>query len=155
MRQWWIGLCILVLISGCTGTKETRRSNRAARKLERLVEKFPELSRKDTAEAVVTYIKPRTTLAVSIPLNSPDSMSWRSDDARLIRVVKNDSIFYTVICDTVRITQEVRIPYETIQPTKYLPLPLKWWQLALMWLGGLSLVFLTVKVILSTLARKL
>jgi hypothetical protein len=143
-RRYVVYFLVLLLI-GCSGTKETRRSNKAARKLERLVYKFPELEVKDTLRATVKYIKPKTTLEIKTGKHLPDSISWRENDAQLIRVVRNDSVFYTVICDTIHITQEIEIPYKTIQPIKYLPLPLKWWQKILIFLG---VVFLAQMLIL-------
>lgn len=143
-RRYFVYFLALLFI-GCSGTKETRRSNKAARKLERLVEQFPELQVKDTLRATIKYIKPKTTLEIKTGRYLPDSISWRENDAQLIRVVRNDSVFYTVICDTIRITHEIEIPYETIQPVQYLPLPLKWWQKVLIFLG---VVFLAQMLIL-------
>jgi hypothetical protein len=149
-KRRYVVYFLALLLIGCSGTKETRRSNKAARKLERLVYKFPELEIKDTLRATVKYIKPKTTLEIKTGKHLPDSISWRENDAQLIRVVRNDSVFYTVICDTIHITQEIEIPYKTIQPVEYLPLPLKWWQKILIFLG---VVFLAQLLILRLKRR--
>ena len=125
-----------------------RRLKRGSKKLERLVDKYPELQIKDTVWATVNYVKPKTVIDIEMPVNQlPDSFIWRNGDARLIRVVRGDSVFYTVICDTVTVTNRVEIPVDRVQPVKYVDKPLKWWQVGLMWIGGIGLVVLILILI--------
>ena len=125
-----------------------RRLKRGSKKLESLVDKYPELQIKDTVWATVNYVKPKTVIDIEMPVNQlPDSFIWRNGDARLIRVVRGDSVFYTVICDTVTVTNRVEIPVDRVQPVKYVDKPLKWWQVGLMWIGGIGLVVLILILI--------
>lgn len=148
MLRLRIALYILIgfVVLGCLESKEIRRSNRASRKLEKVTKRFPELLIADTVRAEMDFAKPKTELFVSVSRNTPDSMSWKKGDATLIRVVSKDSTFYTVICDTVIVTNTIKIPVEKIQPVQYFKIPLTWWQKALMFLGVLALLYCVFKL---------
>lgn len=149
-------ILIIFLASGCALTKEQRRLKRASKKLEKLTDKFPELITKDTVWADVTYLKPKTELEI-IYVPSPveaDTIIWRNADATLIRIQTKDTTYYTVICDTVTIRDRVDVPVDRIQPVKYIPYPLKWWQKALMWTGGVFIVILVARAFLFPYLNK-
>lgn len=149
-------LIIVSILSSCALTKHERRLNRGSRKLERLTDRFPELLSKDTVRANVSYIKPRTTIEVrQATISIPDSFVWRNGDATLIRWVVGDSTFYTVICDTVEIMNEVKIPVDRIQPVRYLPMPYKWWQKAFFWIGVFTVLFLILRTIIRQYLKTL
>lgn len=132
-----------------------RRANKAERKLNKLLDKYPELHKKDTVEAEVNYLKPKTEIKFTFTKFEPDTMFIQNKDAKVYIWQRNDTIFGKVICDTIRITETVQIPIQTVQPTKYLPMPLKWHQKALMWMGGFSFLILIILLILRFIERKL
>lgn len=140
----------ILLLSSCIPSKEIRRANRFARKTERLKEKFPEFVRKDTVQAEVNYLKPKTTLPIRfIPKNIPyrDTLYFEKADAKVWIWQDADTIKGLVICDTITITETVRIPCETLAPVRYEPIPLKWWQEVLMFLGGLFLAVIALRLL--------
>lgn len=65
--------------------------------------------RRDTVSAEVSYTKPKTELKISVDRNAPDTLVWKNADATLVRINTKDSTFYTVICDTVTVTDSVQI----------------------------------------------
>lgn len=134
------GLICITLLNSCGSTKEMRRANRAERKLERLVQKFPELNRTDTI---------RDTLLFTVPKIEYDTLILRTDSVRItdtIRVSKDrwrtkivfvgDTVKVSGGCDTVTVKIPYEVPCDTIQPTRFIAKPLKWWQVALMFLGA-------------------
>lgn len=135
-------LALLIVLSGCSTTKEMRRNNRAARKLERLVQKFPELSRTDTIRDTVAVIVP--SIEIDTVVTPADTIRLSKDRWHVEIINTTDSVFITGGCETDTITQIVEIPCDTIQPTVYKPLPLKWWQKALMFLGGAFGLYLLI-----------
>ena len=129
-------LLITLFLTSCLNPKEIRRMNRATKKLEKLTDKYPELLKKDTLEAEVNYIKPRTTFHfhyVDRPV--PDTLYFEKDDAKVSVWKVGDTTFVKVVCDTVKITETVRIPIDRIQPKEYVEMPLNWWQELFIFLG--------------------
>lgn len=148
-------ILIIVFLSSCKLTKEQRRLQRGSRKIERIVDKFPELSVKDTVKATVNYLKPKTSFQIKYIDRTliGDTIVWKKGDATLIRWRDADTIHYQVICDTVRITNEVEIPVDRIQPTKYVEVDIVWWKKALMWIGGSCIVLLIIRFVVIPLAK--
>lgn len=106
-------VCSLMMFS-CALNKETRRLNRASKKLERLVDKYPELLRTDTIF---------DTLKVSVPEVRIDTVVANSDTIRLVKdnwhvriIYRGDSTLISGGCDTVFLEIPVKIPYDKIQP---------------------------------------
>jgi hypothetical protein len=139
----------VLLLASCIPSKEIRRANKFARKTERLKEKFPEFVRKDTVEAEVNYLKPRTVLNTRfVPKDIPyrDTLFFQNKDAKKWVWMSGDTIHSLVICDTLTITETVRIPCETLAPIRYVDKELKWWQQVLMFLGGLFLALIAIRL---------
>lgn len=133
----WSFLIVAVLLTSCSTTKEMRRANRASKKLEKLTIRFPELLRadtlRDTVPAIVTNIKTDTTYILQ---NKVDTLYLEKNRLRVRTIFKHDTIIQEAeyLGDTIYVP--VEIPVEKIQPVQYKPMPLKWWQIALMFLGG-------------------
>lgn len=62
---------IILLLASCGTTKDMRRSNRAAKKLERLVDRFPELKRTDTIATPVSIKTPEVSGTIIQPFFMP------------------------------------------------------------------------------------
>ena len=120
-------------MTGCVTTKEQRRSNRAARKLERLVERFPELSRTDTIHDTLSVVVP--SIEVDTVLLRADTISISKDRWHVEIINTTDSVYISGGCDTDTITVYTETPCDTIQPVVYKSLPLKWYNKALIALG--------------------
>lgn len=74
---------------------------------------------RDALEAEVNYMKPKTELKIKIEksgLQLPDTSYWEKDDAKLTRIETEDSIFYSVICDTLTVTDTIRIEQDPCPP---------------------------------------
>lgn len=106
---------IAAMISSCALTKEERRMNRATKKLEKLVAKYPELKRTDTIRTIV-----------EVPIVSVDTLlQFKSDTIRVekdnlkVEIVRlpGDTVYQVrAECDTMFVP--VQVPCDTIQPTK-------------------------------------
>lgn len=141
MKAIIIVLCILM--TGCATTKEQRRSNRAARKLERLVERFPELSRTDTIHDTLSVVVP--SIEVDTVLLRADTISISKDRWHVEIINTTDSVYISGGCETDTITVYTETLCDTIQPTVYRKLPLNWWQKTLIALG---IIFLLIFVLI-------
>ncbi len=125
---------VVVLLASCSTTKEIRRANRAAKKLEKLTIKYPELLQpdtiRDTVSAIVTNIRVDTAFA------KVDTVYLEKDRLRVRVITERDTIRVTGEClgDTIYVPIETVV--DRIQPVKYVTMPLKWWQITLMVLGG-------------------
>lgn len=144
-----LGLIAILMLSSCGTTKEMRRANRASKKLNNLVERFPELMQRDTI---------RDTINVFIPEVKLDTVVLKADTINLIKdrwrvriITKTDSVYVSGGCDTVTVQVPIQIPVDRIHPTVYKPMPLKWWMILLMGLGGLFIL----KQILNAIASRL
>lgn len=138
-------LSLIVCLSGCSTTKEMRKSNRCAKKLERLVAKCPEIARTDTI---------RDTLTVQVPAVVHDTVVLKADTIEISKdrwhvkiVTIKDSVMVSGGCDTDTLYVPVEVPCDTIQATKYKRIPLAWWQTALMFLGAVLIVVVIFRVL--------
>lgn len=149
--------------------KEIRRSNRAAKKLERLVEKFPELKRTDTVLTKVSMNTPEITGTIIRPVFVPGEKEFITlpgepiflpstvepfaipfNDNAIDALFSYDGSDFTldytikpIPLDTIITTVE-----QKIQSKEYEPIPLSWWQITLMALGAL-LIFLFILTIIG------
>ena len=127
-------LVLILTATSCSTTKEMRRANRATRKLERLTMRFPELLKpdtiRDTIHAIVTDIRLDTVLAKA------DTITVTKDRLRIRVITDRDTVRVTGECLGDTIYVPVEIPVDRIQPVEYRTIPLKWWQITLMVLGG-------------------
>ena len=164
-------MILLLTLTACGTTKEMRRSNRAANKLERLVERFPEMKRIDSITIPITMKTPEikggfrrmiyqpmdvagvetahslTTHALSTHAPSlipPTYFEDESLSARISLVNGEFSLDYTI--KSMPVDTLIQVPCPTIQPTRYEPLPLKWWQTALMCLGGFYIARMLIRL---------
>lgn len=64
-------ILLILLCTSCGTTKDMRRSNRAAKKLERLVEKYPELKRTDTILTPISIKTPEIKGRIQRPIQRP------------------------------------------------------------------------------------
>ncbi len=122
-------LLIILIATGCKLTKEERRMNRATKKLERLVTKFPELKRTDTTfypvEVVTERVQFDTTLLVTT-----DTVKIEKDNLRVKWLVRNDTMWFEAMCDTIVVRDTVRVVTDTIQPVKHsvrVDREIPWW----------------------------
>ena len=147
----------MACISGCLTTKHERQLERAKRKIERQVLRFPELNRIDTIEAVKVEID-----TVYIDGGEVDTFfkGWQVGDtlrladtvtmAEVITVIKENKIYQklTVPGDTIRIIDTVRlsVPVERIVIRRDLWFEMRrnagrlWWLLVVVaFLAGIGL----------------
>ena len=143
------GLIAIALLSSCGTNKEMRRANRASKKLDKLVARFPELMQQDTIRDTVLFTVPETRFDTVVL--KADTIEVEKDRWRVRVITQRDSVYISGGCDTVTVHVPVEIPVDTIQPIKYKPMPLKWWQIALMCLGG----FFVLQQILNTIVGRL
>jgi len=159
-------IILLLTLTACGTTKEMRRSNRAASKLERLVERFPEMKRIDSITIPITMKTPEIkggfrrmiyeaadVAGVDVvgvetghapSLIPPTYFEDESLSARISLVNGEFSLDYTI--KSMPVDTLIQVPCPTIQPTKYEPLPLKWWQTALMCLGGFYIARMLIRL---------
>lgn len=164
-----LALILLILIcTSCGTTKEMRRSNRAAKKLERLVEKFPELKRTDTVLTAISMKTPQIKGTIIQPIFVPGIKEFITLPGKPIfipgevdpfSIPFNDNVIdalfsyngidflldYTI--KPIAVDTTIKTITSTIQPTVYKPLPLKWWQRALMWLGVLLILLIALMLL--------
>lgn len=167
MRLITITLILLILTS-CGSTKEMRRSNRAAKKLERLVEKFPELKRTDTIMTPVMIKTPEVSGTIIQPFLLPGEKEFITLPGKPIFVPGeidpfsipfNDNVInalfsydgtdflldYTI--KPMQVDTIVRTEVQTIQATEYERIPLAWWQITLMVAGAIFIVIFILAII--------
>ena len=119
-----------ILLSGCKLTKEERRMNRATKKLEKIVSKYPELERTDTIRYPVELVTERVKVDTMFQL-STDTVTIEKDNLKVKWLVRNDTVWFDAMCDTI-ILRDTIIDYrETINPVKVIPSQkgkgLPWW----------------------------
>ncbi len=120
MRYITIILSLLIL-SSCNPflTKELRRKNKCNRKLKRVVDKCPELLKKDTAVYVYdTTIITRNSKADTIVSLNFDTITLEKDKLRLKLIKTTDTLIINAEClpDTIRIKEYIKVPFEKVQP---------------------------------------
>lgn len=126
-------MVLVVLLASCSTTKEMRRANRASKKLDKLTMRYPELLQPDTLRDTVAAVV--TTIRVDTAYAKADTIYLEKDRLRVRVITEHDTIRLTgeYLGDTIYVP--VEIPIEKIQPKEYKPIPLKWWQQALIPLG--------------------
>lgn len=160
-------ILILLTLTACGTTKEMRRSNRAANKLERLVERFPEMKRIDSITIPITMKTPEIkggfrrmiyeaadVAGVGVvgvetghapSLIPPTYFEDESLSARISLVNGEFSLDYTI--KSMPVDTLIQVPCPTIQPTKYQRIPPPWWQIALMVIGAGAIVTIAFKLL--------
>ncbi len=109
-------LAIILISFSCTLNKEARRKNRAAKKLERLVDRFPELLVPDTITDTIRVEIPE--IIVDTVVLKSDTISVSKDRWRVQVITRLDSVFITGGCDSIFVDRIVKVPYSVIQPVK-------------------------------------
>lgn len=154
MKQ--IALILIVLIChSCGTTKEMRRSNRAAKKLERLVEKFPELKRQDTILTKIEMKTPKiegviiqpgpgyvqtlyatTHEIITLPADlTPFTIPFNDNVINALFTFNGTDYILDYTVKPIPIDTTITTITKTIQPVEHIPIPLTWWQITLMVLG--------------------
>jgi len=162
-----ISILIVLLIVGCGQTKEIRRTERANKKLDKLVDKFPELNRKDTVQSIVTYTVKETKIDTVFELETdtvyksanhivithfpPKELKYEKEGAvlSLKRIDSGKSWRYemSAIIPEKRIEIPIEVYVDRIGPTKYTPYPLSKKQVFFIGLGQAIMWFLIVAII--------
>lgn len=154
-----------------------RRSNRAAKKLERLVEKFPELKHTDT---LLTKITLKTPIIKGIIIQPGPVQTLHATSHEIITlpgepifiagkidpfsIPFNDNVIdalfsyngadfildYTI--KPIPVDTTITTIVDTIQPVNYKPIPLSWWQITLMVLGAV-LIFIFILSIIGIITK--
>ena len=127
-------------------TKEQRKCNRAAKKVERAVQKCPAM-RQDTI-----YV--HDTINVTIPEVRVDTLVFRADTVVLtkdrwrVRIIQvGDSMQVDGGCDTITVQVPIVVPCPPqVAPTIVEKAPLPWWKVVLMILGGLFIFVIVYRV---------
>ncbi|MEE4247932.1 MAG: hypothetical protein V2I33_21265 [Kangiellaceae bacterium] len=110
--------------------------------------KYPELVRQDTIRDTVPAIVTNTRLdTVLIRRTEVDTFLLEKDRLRVRTILRHDTIIQEAECLGDTILVPLQIPCTTIQPTKYVALPLKWWQKALMFLGAVFIAVIAFRFI--------
>lgn len=149
-------LIVIIILSGCKLNREQRRANRKSKKIEQIA-KEEGLYKTDTASATVQYITEVARIDTFI-LEFTDTVYLENENLSLSIIKKLGGLEINAICDTIRDTIEVNIPYETIQPVEYIPVPIKLskWSGFMMklgngvfWLLVAAIVFLIVRIVIK------
>jgi len=114
-------LILLLCISfvGCNPfiSKELRIKKRANRKLERLVKKYPELLKQDTASIIydTTIITSNPIIDTAISLQF-DTITLEKDKLRLKLIKTTDTLLIDAEClpDTIRIKEFIKVPFNKV-----------------------------------------
>lgn len=113
-------ILLAILFTSCNPftTKELRRKNRANRKLEKVVSKYPELLKKDTASVVYdTLIITKPSKLDTILSFNFDTITLEKDKLRLKLIRTTDTLIVNAEClpDTIRIETVVEVPFNKVQ----------------------------------------
>ena len=164
-------ILIILICTSCGTTKEMRRSNRAAKKLERLVAKFPELARTDTILTKVSLKTPTITGTIIQPLMVPGTKEFITLPGEIIYLPEGvepfsipfndniiDAIFsyngtdfaldYTI--KPIPIDTTITTTNDKIQPVQYKKMPLTWWQT--LWITSGRIAWLLLILIILIIA---
>lgn len=101
---------VAVLLVGCNAT------NRATKKIERIVAKHPELVRVDTVKVLEQIVT--TEYRDSIVVEKTDTVVIENEKWRVKIVDRVDSFFVDVYIPSDTVYKEVRVPYRTIEPIR-------------------------------------
>jgi len=146
---------ILILIAGlfltsCNPfmTKDLRRKNRANRKLERLISKYPELKAKDTLVVKLDTVIITDSVVVSQAFSLKfDTVEIVKENFRLKLIKTTDTLIVEGGCmsDTIYVNKEIIVPFETIQKIELTPLEIlsKFYK----WVIGLFILFLAFLIV--------
>jgi len=118
MKNIILILILSALTIGCKLTKEERRMNRATKKLEKLVDQFPELERVDTLLFPVVYTTERQRIDTVVHLEQ-DTIYLQKENLTVTIYRTGDSLRISAQCDTIIITDTLRVPVKTVQPVEY------------------------------------
>lgn len=143
-----MGLIAIIMLSSCSTTKEIRQANRSSKKLDKLVERFPELMQRDTIRDTILFTVPETRFDTVVL--KADTIEVNKDRWRVRIITKTDSVYVSGGCDTVTVYVPIQIPVERIQPAVYKRLPLTWWQKALMFFGCVLIVWIAFRIITTS-----
>ena len=146
---------ILILIAGlfltsCNPfmTKDLRRKNRANRKLERLISKYPQLKAKDTLVVKLDTVIITDSVVVSQSFSLKfDTVEIVKENFRLKLIKTTDTLIVEGGCmsDTIYVNKEIIVPFETIQKIELTPLEIlsKFYK----WVIGLFILFLAFLIV--------
>lgn len=173
-------LIILILFTSCKLSKEQRRINKKSKKIEKIAREEG-LFTTDTAKATVQYITEVTKIDTVFQLTQdtiyldslsivkifpPKHFKYEKEGVKvwLDRLDNLDYFSYNLQVEVVpdTIIQEVKIPFETIQPKEIIkvPIELSKWRTAMLklgngvfWLFVAAIVFLIVRFVIKTYTR--
>ena len=134
-------LCIVFISCNPFISKDLRLKNRANRKLERLVNKYPNLLKQDTATTLydTTIITANSKLDTVISYDF-DTITLFKDKLRLKLIKTTDTLIVDAEClpDTIRVKEFIRVPFNKVAPIELTiveeltTIILKWfWQIVL------------------------
>jgi hypothetical protein len=153
MKRATLILITIIALSACSTTKEMRRANRASKKLEKLVDQFPDLAQPDTLRDTVAAIVP--IVRIDTAFAKADTVFLQKERLRVRVITEHDTIRILGEClgDTIFVPIETIV--EKIQPVQYKALPMKWWQRKLQSLGilflGIIIIFIVIRIIQKTI----
>ena len=138
----FFGVLAILLLNSCTTTKEMRRANKAANKLEKLVDRYPELQRTDTIRDTIKVVIPE--VKVDTVVLKSDTIEVSKDRWRVRIITKMDSVYIDGGFDADTVYVPIQVPCDTIQATKpvYIDRPLSWWEEILSGAGKLALILI-------------
>ena len=123
---------ILILIAGLFLTscnpfinKDLRKKNRANRKLERLIKKFPELEVKDTLVVRLDTVIVTDSVVVSQAFSLKfDTVEIVKENFRLKLIKTTDTLIVEGGCvsDTIYLDKEFYIPYDVVKKVELTPI---------------------------------
>lgn len=173
MRTLLLIALTLIVATGCRTTKEMRRANRAARHIEKAVALDPSIAQADTVlmpisirtpeiSSRIVYphgiaarpaISPRSKFESSYtyypPKTQKDTLRIHFEDDTLAALISitDDRVWLDYTVKPITVDTAATVVNEKLQPTRYVTLPKRWWEIALMWIGGLFLAAVAVKLI--------
>jgi len=107
-------LLLLLLLSIFTSCSYEKKLERADNKIERLVNRFPELNKVDTIVDTIRVVVEEVKYDTSFVDTTADTIYIEKDKLRIRYVRNNDTVFISGECIADTIYQEVKVPVEHI-----------------------------------------
>lgn len=110
IKNYTILILVAIFLVGCNAT------NRATKKIERIVAKHPEFVRIDTVKVMEQFVT--TEYRDSVVVEKADTVVVENEKWRVKIIDRVDSFFVDVHIPSDTVYKEVMVPYRTIEPTK-------------------------------------
>ena len=125
-------LIVAVILVSCSPQK----------RLNRLIERNPELMTVDTLRDTVTVIVPEVKIDTFLTLtNLLDTVYITEDRLKIKTILRNDTLYIEGECETDTVIKEIKVPYKTVKVIQ-----LTWWERNQIWVIPLIIVSLVFAI---------